>query len=763
MSALRPRRVMWLLNHGAARRFEIPMLKRVGYPEIYLPKIFPDDVGFRSASVDYAEDSNLTIDADLLNEMNTINWHLPVSRDLWKRVSRHFDIAFFTGYDARAVESLLDNFEGAALWRAYGLSVDVSYTYLAGLGQNIERLILQSRQKFWLAEAYQDLRSIEAEFLARRAIHLPLGLAVPDVVDRWEGSDKRIMFVCPDIVFNPYYRKVYEDFKANFGDLPHVIGGAQPLKFHDPHVLGFVSAQEHQRNMRSLRAMFYHSQEPRHVHFHPFEAVQAGMPLVFMAGGLLDRLGGRDLPGRADSIADAHDMLKRLLDGDPKLTTAIKTSQTRLLAAMMPDNCVAAWQTAMTTVTDELDRARTESFCRPRKVSKIAVILPVEYRGGTLRGAKLFAEALVKGAKQAGEQVEVVFAHLDDRDTYPDSIFGDLHGEVSRRVFQWRRLDAKAAQRAMTYAGFPNWRPLAEFYLAPDDRMQQFGDCDLWIVISDRLSMPLLPIRPYALMVYDYLQRYVSIMPPGADRPFLLAARSAKRVFVTTDFTRHDAIQYAGVAERNVIKLPMLVPEFDVSVRTAIGSPKDPYFLWATNAGVHKNHKNALLALKIYYEELGGVADCKVCGVNTGDLLEGGPGHLLDLPGIRSGNEAFLRRIEVLGELSDADYKRTLARANFLWHPGSIDNGTFGVVEAARFGVPALSSDYPAMREMNEQFSLSLAFMNPNDVNDMARALKRIELNCAQRSAMLPTLETLQSHDVEHQAAFYWEQVRRCL
>ena len=51
----------------------------------------------------------------------------------------------------------------------------------------------------------------------------------------------------------------------------------------------------------------------------------------------------------------------------------------------------------------------------------------------------------------------------------------------------------------MTYAGFEAWRPAAEEYAIPDDGMRQFLDCDLWLVISDRLSHPLLPIRPYIL------------------------------------------------------------------------------------------------------------------------------------------------------------------------------------------------------------------------------------------------------------------------
>jgi len=56
MNKCRPLRVMWLLNHTSARKFEIPMLKSIGLNEIFLPKSFPLDPAFRSASIDWSED-----------------------------------------------------------------------------------------------------------------------------------------------------------------------------------------------------------------------------------------------------------------------------------------------------------------------------------------------------------------------------------------------------------------------------------------------------------------------------------------------------------------------------------------------------------------------------------------------------------------------------------------------------------------------------------------------------------------------------------
>ena len=55
-----------------------------------------------------------------------------------------------------------------------------------------------------------------------------------------------------------------------------------------------------------------------------------------------------------------------------------------------------------------------------RGKSRIAVILPDVYQGGTFRGAKMLAQAIELGSRQAGQDVEVVLAHLDDSARYPD-------------------------------------------------------------------------------------------------------------------------------------------------------------------------------------------------------------------------------------------------------------------------------------------------------------------------------------------------------
>jgi hypothetical protein len=88
-----------------------------------------------------------------------------------------------------------------------------------------------------------------------------------------------------------------------------------------------------------------------------------------------------------------------------------------------------------------------------RGKARIAVILPHIYLGGTFRGAKLLAQAIELGSRQAGQDVEVVLAHLDDSARYPDDEFADLPATIKRRPYQWRLLKQDEAYRAMTYTG----------------------------------------------------------------------------------------------------------------------------------------------------------------------------------------------------------------------------------------------------------------------------------------------------------------------
>ncbi|MCY1391464.1 Glycosyl transferases group 1 [compost metagenome] len=757
-------RVMWLLNHTSARKFEVAMLKAIGVNEIYTPKIFPSDPSFRSASVDYSEDANLSISHDDLEKLNSVNWYESPKPQDWEIANKYFDVCFFIVHNIETIKTASRFFHGSLLWRAYGQPHDINYTrILQSLSKDIGNKWIQSvGSRFYFAQAYEHLASAEDHFLQSRSLLLPLGMMDAQPTNTWEGNDPTILFVCPDIACNPYYRKIYDAFTSDFSGLPYKIAGAQPLEVDDKNVLGFVTAEEHQGNMTQSRVMFYHSQEPFHIHYHPFEAMKVGMPLVFMAGGLLDRLGGVDLPGRCTSIKEARNKVTRILAGDSALIDSIRGSQAVLLEAMLFERHEPVWCSAFDRIRQDMMRLHEEHLQRkPRpKRTRIAVVVPIAYRGGSLRGAQLLAQAIELGSQQHGEPCEVVLVHLEKG--YSDSDFADLPASIKRRTFNWKTLQASEARRAMRYSGYSGWEPTANNYLVMDDGIKHLQDCDLWVIISDRLTGQLLPTRPVVHMVYDYLQRYVDINPGHSDQTFLEAARSADQIWVTTEFTRRDAIQYAGIPPEKVMKLPMLAPTFKRQA-SAQNLENRRYFIWTTNATPHKNQENAFKALEYYYTELSGSLECVITGVNSKKLLSDPPKHLQDLMARLEDNETLTSQLSWPGDLPDREYQRVLSNAAFLWHAGRVDNGTFSVIEAASLGVPSLSSRYPAMEEIESQFSLNLAWMDASDPIAMAHALKDMESTYLTRKTLLPTAEQLSTNSTDQLAGAYWEAVRQCL
>jgi glycosyltransferase involved in cell wall biosynthesis len=594
-----------------------------------------------------------------------------------------------------------------------------------------------------------------------REVYLPIGLQNCQILDRWTGEDARIFFICPDVEGIPYYRQIYLDFKKQFSGLPYAIGGAQALATSNPHVLGYVPDAEHQRNMREFRVMYYHSTEPNHIHYHPFEAVRAGMPLVFLAGGMLDKLGGSALPGRCRGVAEARAKLSRILAGDQDLIGKIRASQPVLLEKMRPAGLESAWRAGLDRVLSELERSRVARPAVTRR-PRIGVVVPLNYRGGTLRSAKLLAEAIGRGSRQFSEDADVVFAYpaeAKDEQTADRWDVG-LPSFVSKRTIAWHVLDPDSAQRAMRYAGHAGWVAVAERYMVPDDRREYLLDCDLWIIVSDRISIPLLPIRPYLMVVYDYIQRYEH--QDDTDAAFLAAAKRAQRVLVTTRFTEQDALTYAGIPRERLFRVPMLVPDF-IPGQTNLAAPKTPYFLWTTNRGRHKNHYNAFCALREYYELADGKLRCRVTGVESESLLRGGAAHLEPLKGIVAQSPKLARQLRIVGELSDAAYRKMLAGSCFLWHPAQIDNGTLAAVEAAMIGVPTLSSRYPAMEEMQEHFDLRLKWMDSTNPSEMAQGLKWMEEHLTATRAEAASRQEPVGSSAERSAAAYWKVIRECL
>ena len=93
------------------------MLKKLGVTEIFLPKIYPSSLRFRSADVDYSEDQYLTIPSDELAILNQVDWYKASNREAWDIANKYFDVVFFIALYPEIFKNVTKYFKGALIWR----------------------------------------------------------------------------------------------------------------------------------------------------------------------------------------------------------------------------------------------------------------------------------------------------------------------------------------------------------------------------------------------------------------------------------------------------------------------------------------------------------------------------------------------------------------------------------------------------------------------------------------------------------------------
>ena len=342
----RGRRVLWLLNHVTLMKTEIPIMLSMGY-EVFTPKIIPNVTGLRSGAVDYTYDAHLTLPRDVLELLNSTDFYADKwPDDVIRCINEYFSAMFFIPIRGM-LRNALNHFDGAVLMRTFGIEADGRYIdMLAYNDPNSIKRIYEIHDRFWFASAYAQLREVEPRLLSDRDVFLPIG--VPSSFDlyknTWRGGKKQILFVCPSIETIPFYKNIYLEFKREFGHRPHVIVGSQPVPVNDEHVLGFVSDERFVELLQESSVMYYHSHEPRHVHYHPIEASVVGTPLVMYEDNLMARMAGRPIAGAVSSLSEARDVIESLLAGDAETIRSVKADQAVVCELFSESHCAEIWE-----------------------------------------------------------------------------------------------------------------------------------------------------------------------------------------------------------------------------------------------------------------------------------------------------------------------------------------------------------------------------------------------------------------------------------
>ena len=662
-------------------------------------------------------------------------------------MNQYFSLVIFGPY-IELVKSLVLGFKGILVFHPFGVESGMTYTRIfQEMGGNWLMLAIEKLGKrFWFGQSYDNLKEIECDYFVNHSIDLPIGMIDTTVDSKWNGNKKKILFICPRVKINAYYEMVYKKFKEDFEGIPYAIGGVQPIMNENNHdFLGYLPQDEYDSLYYDYSVMFYHSREPHHVHYHPFEAVKKGMPLIFMSEGLLDHLGGKNLPGRATSIKEARKKCKRIINGDKKFIDAVRSSQQILLEPMKYENCKKAWINSFEKIERE---SVVISQYKEIELKRIAIILPLGYTGGVLDYTIRIVKALKRGIEQNNSKIELVLGHLDDKVYGKEDYFKDLRNMgISIRKFKWEKFSSERLRTTLALKGY-SYDFIEKEYILPNDGINYFGDCDFLLFMSDHVPGHTMILKPYGVILHDYIQRYIpEIMENFQEREFFNFARAAVCCYTTTENTRQDAINYAGVSSDKIRMLPLF---FETINATEENDGAEAYFLWSTNISIHKNHKIALEAIERYYTN-GGTLKCFITGTNTNKLMEGDSEneYVNEVRDIINHSPLLRNNIKILGYMKKEKYIGILKNAQFLFHPGYADNGNGTAFDAAMLGVPCLSSDYEAMRNMNRVCDLSILFFRYDDVEEISAALYFAEKNQNIMKRQLPCREILKKHTIQ--------------
>ena len=751
-------RILWLINHQALIDFEPNLLKNLGF-EVYIPKIFPYTVEFRSAATTYYFDEYLTIPRGDLDKLNKFNFYSDsVPPEVRNILNKYFHIAIIPAFPIM-IQNLIQTFSGLKILRLWGLTGDQTYhTYLTSRLNNFESCVNKLGSNFIFGMAYRGLEEIEPDYLKQIAVYLPIGL--PETFfykkNTWIGNEEKIFFICPGINEIDYFTKIYQKFVKDFSGFKYLIGGKQFKEINDSAVIGSIDRDELIKYYQRCRVLYYHSEDPRHLHYHPLEAMACGMPVVFMKKGRLGSF-GNILPGACESISEARRKIRAILSGDQVLIASILESQQQILEYFSYDYCYSHWKKAF----DEKLVNNKNSFQLQRK--KVAIFLPEAYKSGTFEATKTIVKRLYSVSRKEGLPVDVVLSIFGDEVYSEDELKDIKQLGVEIRETTWEHIDIDTAKNIFRIDG--NITDLKySHYIVPRDMCHDFQDCDLWLIVSDTVYAPILPLKRYGVIIHDCLTRYFSELQVNI-MPKIQHTRGADFILTTTPQTRNDVISYHGISPDRVFLVPTDY-SFDIEIpENYYDAGFGEYILWPTNLSVHKNHLNGLKAILEYYS-LGGKFRIVITGWGMGLFkITNSPCNvprIEEFKRLLKDNDRLMKMIEILPDLPKIQYLSVLKKAKFLYHPVIRDNGTYGVIDAAMLEVPSLSADYPQIRYLDEQYELGLTYCNQYSPYEMGLKLLEMEKEWKWKKTLLPSQEQIQKHN-ECAANKFWAVIRELL
>lgn len=713
-------RIFWAFNNKWLIENEIPELIKRGY-SVYIPKI---PVLSSDSIVTYKFDNQLGLPKDVLDGLNNHDFFSQITkRSTIDIISTYFDVVIMD-YNHYLLQSLVLFYTNKIILRP------MEYTDKFNLTER-----LKDDLGFWVLKEIEKMkdRFVVSLYCGKSqnkndVISKEYGMQYPYILpvineEISTNKERDILFICPEIKTNETNYENYKKFEKEFKNFSYDIIGKQLIPvINNSRVTNLKPDDKYIDYLKNYKVLFYIPGNEKDIPHFLFDAFCIGLPVVFLRGGVMDIFNTMSFTGRCDNLEEAKRICNKILTahGD-RLANKIAKEQKNLLNRLNEKNAVL-W--------DEFE-AYVEKTTKTieKRNKKLAVIMPREYTGGVLDYTFRLIYALKRGAQLKGNDFEIVFGHLQHEAFEKKDFFKDLRDmSIPIRSFRWDEMDRERINEALQIQGYC-FNDLNERYVTVNDDITFFEDCDCLLFTADRIGCELYTTVPYGMILHDYIQRYIPrIMGNISDKCFMETARRSISNFTTTHVVKKDSIQYAGIEEHRT----QLIPLFFGKIDEIKEDPKwmndiGDYFIWSTNPSAHKNHLFALNALIKYYED-GGSIKCIITGADTDKFTKpSGDPYIDEVRNIIRQNKVLRKNLIILGNMPKKSYLKTLKKAKFFFHPGCADNGNGTAFDAAVLGVPTLSCDYPAMRNMDEKTKMNMQFFELNDVNGLVDLLFKQE------------------------------------
>lgn len=673
-------------------------MKDLGF-EIFTPKKVPKEILQTSGSVVYDYDCTLTIPEEDLNILNNYNFYENIEMPLYikKIINKYFDIVFVM-FDLYALEKIVMNFDGQIFARVFGLGSDITYNGIVEefYHESFLYKLEQIKDRFWLSQCYENISEIESGVFKEKELFMPLGLPSDfyEIEGQWTGELEKVLFFCTRIKYNTDSEKIYNKFRHDFKGFDYLVAGNQPVPVDDHRVIGYLEQDELNDLYRNCKVMYYHSTFPRHVHYHPLEAMIVGMPVVFMDGGLLSILGGKEQAGCCKDINEARKKVRRILDGDEKLIESIRRDQKKILYKFSYQYNKDEWERNFMPIVEtanpvETDNPRTLALFISDEQSKVHIDDYIE-----------LVKLLNKSFETINSQNNVIFNVLQNQFDIEGDFLDLLEQDVTVREYTLETLSADNTIDSMSLM-FKHESLWYNNYLYPKDYAQNFVEADIWLFLNDNIDLPIAAIKPYGLFIENIGDRFYET----TNTVRISNIKSSAFILTNSEQTKLALVKHFGIKEEKIYLIPFMYTQPRINNKITL---KGEHTLIEMDLSKLDLVRNALNDISDYYRLYRSEEHIKI-HFNYYEKEENGA-FLDDFNSYIQNSDILKDKITLHVNLGRNEYNALYAYAKKIIIPHNIKDINFKLAKAAFYSKHIIVNDFTFYKDFESFLGYSFDY-----------------------------------------------------